>query len=552
MADYFGRIQRGDIYGGLVAAIVSIPIALTFGVASGAGAEAGLYGAVIIGLVAILFGGSKTLISEPTGPMTVFMTAVFASNIAEYGWHPGLTYSFSIVFFAGVIQILLGYFKLGRYFRLMPYSVISGFMSGIALILIVMQFPAFLGHDAVKGGIIGLIKKLPELLSYVNYFELVIGLGALLVLLFYPKSWQRWFPSQLAVLIFFGILVYFLPGNAGIKLIGAIDLGWPNFNLPVIPLDHNWSSIFLDAFLLALLGSIDTILTALIADSLTREEHDSNRELMGQGVANLTAGLLGALPGAGATMGTVVNIRTGARSRWSGIMRSVFLIVLIFGAAPLIQFIPLSLLAAIAFKVGIDILDWSFIKRAHKISQKALYIMYGVLLVTVFVDLVIAVGLGIFLANMLTIEKLSHLQSFNLRMVSDRSVDTAPLEDAEKEIFDKIREQVYLFYLSGPMIFGVARAIHRERKNIAPCQHLILDLQDVTHLDTTVLLAIENMVDEAIEMGKSVYLVPGRKIVEKRLRKLDLQQKIGEGNIFADRLSALRHVEGLSKNCNLD
>lgn len=546
MADYLGRIQKGDMYGGLVAAIVSIPIALTFGVASGAGPEAGLYGAVIIGLVATLFGGSKTLISEPTGPMTVFMTAVFASNIAEYGLHSGITYSFTIVFFAGAIQILLGYFKLGRYFRLMPYSVISGFMSGIALILIVMQLPAFLGHDAVKGGIIGLIKKLPELLSYVNYWELVIGLSALLVFLFYPKSWQRRFPSQLAVLIFFSFLVYLLPGNAGIRLIGAIDLGWPNFNLPVIPLDHNWSSVFLDAFLLALLGSIDTILTALIADSLTREEHNSNRELMGQGLANLTAGLLGTLPGAGATMGTVVNIRTGARSRWSGIMRSVFLVVLIFGAAPLIQFIPLALLAAIAFKVGLDILDWSFIKRAHKISQKALYIMYGVLLVTVFVDLVIAVGLGIFLANMLTIEKLSHLQSFNLRMVSDRTVDTAPLEDNEKEIFDKIREQVYLFYLSGPMIFGVARAIQRERKNIAPCQHLILDLQDVTHLDTTVLLAIENMVDEALELGKSVYLVPGRKNVEKRLQKLELQQKIGEENIFRDRLSALRHVEALT------
>ncbi|GAO30155.1 sulfate permease [Geofilum rubicundum JCM 15548] len=290
------------MYGGLVAAIVSIPIALTFGVASGAGPEAGLYGAVIIGLVATLFGGSKTLISEPTGPMTVFMTAVFASNIAEYGLHSGITYSFTIVFFAGAIQILLGYFKLGRYFRLMPYSVISGFMSGIALILIVMQLPAFLGHDAVKGGIIGLIKKLPELLSYVNYWELVIGLSALLVFLFYPKSWQRRFPSQLAVLIFFSFLVYLLPGNAGIRLIGAIDLGWPNFNLPVIPLDHNWSSVFLDAFLLALLGSIDTILTALIADSLTREEHNSNRELMGQGLANLTAGLLGTLPGAGATM----------------------------------------------------------------------------------------------------------------------------------------------------------------------------------------------------------------------------------------------------------
>ena len=545
MVDYLGKIKKGDVYGGLVAAIVSIPIALTFGVASGAGPEAGLYGAVIIGLVATLAGGSKTLISEPTGPMAVFMTAVFASNIAEYGMQDGMVYSFTIVFVAGIFQILLGYFKLGRYFRLMPYSVISGFMSGIALILIVMQLPALLGHEAVKGGIVGLIRILPELLSSVNYWELLIGGSALLVLLFYPKSWQGRFPSQLAVLIFFSLLVFFLPDKANVRLIGAIELGWPNFNLPLMPFDHNWSSVFLDAFLLALLGSIDTILTALIADSLTREEHNSNRELMGQGLANLSAGLLGTLPGAGATMGTVVNIRTGARNRWSGVMRSVFLIVLIFGAAPLIQFIPLALLAAIAFKVGIDILDWSFIKRAHKISQGALFIMYGVLLVTIFVDLVIAVGLGIFVANMLTIEKLSHLQSFNLRMISD-SVDTAPLSDEEKDIFDKIRDKVYLFYLSGPMIFGVARAIQRERKNIAPCNHLILDLEDVTHLDTTVLLAIENMVDEALDFGKNVYLVPGKHFIEKRLRKLKLPQKIGAENIFQDRLSALRYVEQLA------
>ena len=545
MSIFPGNIKRGDLYGGLVAAIVSIPIALTFGVASGAGPEAGLYGAVVIGLVAILAGGSRTLISEPTGPMTVFMTAVFASNIAEYGLQDGMVYSFTIVFFAGLFQILLGYFKLGRYFRLMPYSVISGFMSGIALILIVMQVPAFLGHEAVKGGIVGLVKNLPELLGSVNYLELMIGVGGLLVLLFYPKPWQGRFPSQLSVLIFFSLLVLFIPGGESIRLIGAFDLGWPNFNLPLMPLDHNWSSVFLDAFLLALLGSIDTILTALIADSLTREEHNSNRELMGQGLANLTAGLLGTLPGAGATMGTVVNIRTGARSRWSGIMRSVFLVVLIFGAAPLIQYIPLAILAAIAFKVGIDILDWSFIKRAHKISKGALFIMYGVLLVTIFVDLVIAVGLGIFVANMLTIEKLSHLQSFNLRMISD-SVDTAPLSDEEKEIFDKIRDNVYLFYLSGPMIFGVARAIQRERKNIAPCNHLILDLKDVTHLDTTVLLAIENMVDEALDFGKSVYLVTGEHFIEKRLRKLKLHQKVGEENIFHDRLSALRYVGQLA------
>ncbi len=549
MADYLGKMKRGDIYGGLVAAIVSIPIALTFGVASGAGPEAGLYGAVIIGLVATLGGGSKTLISEPTGPMTVFMTAVFASNITEYGMQDGMIYSFTIVFVAGIFQILLGYFKLGRYFRLMPYSVISGFMSGIALILIVMQLPAFFGHEAVKGGIAGLIRMFPELLSSVNYWELLIGGSALLVLLFYPRSWQGRFPSQLAVLVIFTLLVFLLPGKEEVRLIGTIDLGWPNFNLPLMPFDHNWSTIFLDAFLLALLGSIDTILTALIADSLTREEHNSNRELMGQGLANLSAGLLGTLPGAGATMGTVVNIRTGARSRWSGIMRSVFLVVLIFGAAPLLQFIPLALLAAIAFKVGVDILDWSFIKRAHKISRGALFIMYGVLLVTIFVDLVIAVGLGIFVANMLTIERLSHLQSFNLRMISD-SVDTAPLSDEEKEIFDKIRDKVYLFYLSGPMIFGVARAIQRERKNIAPCHHLILDLEDVTHLDTTVLLAIENMVDEALDFGKNVYLVPGKHFIEKRLRKLELHLKIGPENIFQDRLSALRHVEQLAKGEN--
>ncbi|MFW5783625.1 MAG: SulP family inorganic anion transporter, partial [Spirochaetota bacterium] len=404
-----GSTVPGDIYGGITTAVISLPMALTFGIVSGAGAIAGLYGAIVVGLFAAIFGGTRTLISEPTGPMTVTMTAVVAGTVAA---HPeqGLALAFTVVMLAGLFQIAFGVLKLGRYITLMPYSVISGFMSGIGVLLVITQLAPLLGQATPSGGAIGTLRSLPELVASVRLPELVLAGTSLAILFLVPEKARRYAPPPLVAVIAGTVLSLLLPWTDQVRTIGSIPMGLPRLVLPRLT-GALAPELIVDALVLAVLGSIDSLLTSMIADSLTREQHDSNRELIGQGIGNLLSGLLGGLPGAGATMGTVVNIRSGASTGRAGIIRAVLLLAIVLALAPLLRVIPMAVLAAIAVKVGLDILDWSFIGRAHRISLSSTLIMYAVLVVTVLVDLMVAVGVGVFVANILTIERLSNLPS---------------------------------------------------------------------------------------------------------------------------------------------
>jgi SulP family sulfate permease len=530
---------RGDIFGGVTAAIVSLPLALAFGVASGVGPEAGLYGAVLVGLFAAIFGGTPTLISEPTGPMTVVMTAVLTTMIAQNPEN-GISMAFTVVMIAGIFQMLLGVFKLGKYITLMPYSVISGFMSGIGIILILLQFAPFLGQPSPAGGVMGIFENLPELLRGIDVVEAMLGVITLVILFFMPKRLSRFVPPQLVALIVGTWVSLVVFSEADIRRIGEIPLGLPSIHLPVFT-SEQLTTMVLDGIVLGTLGCIDSLLTAVIADSLTRKEHDSNRELLGQGVANVVSGLFGGLPGAGATMGTVVNIQAGARSALSGIVRALILLVVVLGAARLTENIPLAVLAGIALKVGINILDWSFVKRAHKISWQATSIMYGVMLLTIFVDLIVAVGLGVFIANILTIERLSELQSNKVKSISDAD-DNVPLSDEERDLLDSMAGQVLLVYLSGPMIFGVSKAIAREQSAIHQSKAVIFDLSDVPLMDVTISLAVENAVKSAIESGQPVFIVKPSLSVQKTLGKCGVFELIPGGHVCQTRKEALLNV----------
>jgi SulP family sulfate permease len=495
---------RGDVFGGLTAAIVSLPMALAFGVASGAGAEAGLYGAICVGLFASLFGGTPTLISEPTGPMTVVMTAVLTSLVAS---HPenGLAMAFTVVMIAGLFQILLGLLKLGRYITMMPYSVISGFMSGIGIILIILQFGPMLGQPSVSGGVLNNLLAIPEFIKSLSVAELSISLTALLALFFIPKRIAKVVPPQLIVLVLGTTIALLLFGD-NLRLVGPISLGIPDFYLPYFTADQV-TTMLIDGMVLGTLGCIDALLTAVIADSLTRNEHNSNKELIGQGIGNLASGFIGGLPGAGATMGTVVNIQTGARTALSGIVRAAVLLVVVAFASGLASNIPLAILAAIAVKVGLSILDWSFLKRAHRVSTSATLIMYLVIALTVLVDLMVAVGLGVFIANIITIDKLSRLQAQrNMQVISDVD-DNISLESEEKKILEKNRGDIALLYFSGPLIFGMSRALARERNSLNAFRKILIDLTDVPTLDTTMVLALENTIQDAVQGGKLVTTV---------------------------------------------
>ena len=534
---------RGDAFGGVTAAVIALPMALAFGVAATGDPAPGLWGAVIIGLVAAVFGGTPTLISEPTGPMTVVFTSVILSFTATApDKETAMAMAFTVVILAGLFQILFGLFRLGRYVTQMPYTVISGFMSGIGLILIILQLAPFLGQASPKGGVIGTLQAIPELLAGAQPMEVCLALITLAILWFTPKQLKKIAPPQLIALLV-GTLVS-LPlisgfGSEDIRRIGEIASGFPQLQLPMFS-GAELQLMVVDAAVLGMLGCIDALLTSVVADSLTRTEHNSNKELIGQGLGNLVSGLFGGLPGAGATMGTVVNIQSGGRSALSGIFRAVILMLVILVGAPLAAEIPQAVLAGIALKVGVDIVDWDFIKRAHRISRNGALIMYLVIGLTVLVDLITAVFVGVFIANILTIDKMSALQSQAIKSVSTGGDDDLDIPTDERKLLDQGNGQVLLFQLTGAMIFGVAKAISREHNAISDCKAVVFDLSEVSHLGVTAALAVENAVEEAIEVGRQVFVVGASGTTRRRLEKLGLFNKLPAERTEIDRREALR------------
>jgi len=539
---------KGDLFGGVTTAVISLPLALAFGVASGAGAEAGLWGAIMVGFFAALWGGSTTLISEPTGPMTVIMTAVLTSMMAKYPG-TGMAMAFTIVMMAGAFQVLLGTLKLGKYVTLMPYSVISGFMSGIGVILILLQISPLLGQAAPAGGVMGTLSALPNTLSNIQFGELFLGILTLGILFFLPKEYRKYVPAQLIALVAVTLLSMIIFDTDSIRRIGEIPAGLPSLVIPHFNADI-FTAMVIDALVLGTLGCIDTLLTAVIGDSLTRKEHDSDKELRGQGFANMISGLFGALPGAGATMGTVTNIQVGARSPLSGIIRAVVLALVVLIAGGLTEPIPMAVLAGIAVYVGFNILDWSFIQRAHKVSVQGMAIMYGVMFLTVFVDLIVAVGLGVFISNILIIEQLSREQTRTVRSISDADGDDGdlPLTEEERAILDRANGKLLFLYLSGPMIFSVSKAISRQHTSVSDYEVMILDLTDVPMIDVTVGLALENAIKDALDAKCEVFLLCPNEQTLQELEKFHVVDLVPDNNTYGLRRdaleAALKYIEG--------
>lgn len=531
------RNLRGDIFGGVTAAIIALPMALAFGVASGAGAVSGLWGAVLVGFFAALFGGTPTLISEPTGPMTVVMTAVIA-NLTAANPENGMAMAFTVVMLAGVFQIIFGTLRLGKYVTMMPYTVISGFMSGIGIILMILQLAPFLGQASPPGGVVGTLQSIPTLLTNIQPAETSLAATTVAIIGLMPTRFKKVVPPQLVALIVGTALSLILFPDLDIRRIGAIPAGFPAIQVPTFSADQ-LQLMFVDAAVLGMLGCIDALLTSLVADSLTRTEHNSNKELIGQGLGNLMSGLFGGIAGAGATMGTVVNIQTGGRTALSGLVRAGVLLVVILGAANLAATIPLAVLAGIALKVGIDIIDWDFLKRAHQISLKGALIMYGVIALTVLVDLIAAVGIGVFVANILTIERMSELNAESVQTISDAD-DTILLDADEKRWLDDANGRVLLFHLSGPMIFGVAKAISREHNAVGSCDAIVFDLSSVPHMGVTASLTLENAIKEAVEKGRQVFIVGASGQTKRRLEKLKVFSLISPDQLYMNRVDALR------------
>jgi len=532
---------RGDFFGGITAAVVALPLALAFGVSSGAGAIAGLYGAIIIGFFAALFGGTPSQISGPTGPMTVVIATVFSAELARDPEN-GAAIAFTVIMLGGIFQILFGIMRLGKYITLMPYTVISGFMSGIGVIIILLQFGPFLGHPA-SANVVESVTKLPYFLSNVNSAEAALGVLTLAIVFLTPSKITRLVPSPLLALVIGTFTAVYLLPTQDLRLIGDIPSGLPSLHVPTFNIARI-RDIFGYGLMLAVLGAIDSLLTSLVADNITQTQHDSDRELIGQGIANLISGLFGGLPGAGATMRTVINVKSGGKTPISGMIHALFLLLVVLKAGELTSNIPQAVLAGILIKVGIDIIDWSFIKRAHTISLKATGLMYIVLFLTVFVDLITAVAVGVFFANMLTIKSLSDIQSNHVRTIinPDEDDDDAALSMEEKHLLKKARGKILLFNLSGPMSFGAAKTISQRMGIVRKYEVLILDLSDVPLLGVTASLAIENMIKDACANNHQVFLVGATGKVKRRLQNMKLLRLLSPNHCFDQRLFAIQEA----------
>jgi SulP family sulfate permease len=374
----------------------------------------------------------------------------------------------------------------------------------------------------------------------------MLAVIALAILFLMPRRWRRIVPPQLLALVVGTLVAVWFLGAGSYREIGAIPAGLPELQMPYFTADQ-WQSMIVDALVLAMLGAIDALLTSVIADSLTRTQHDSDKELVGQGLGNLASGLFGGLPGAGATMGTVVNIQTGARTAISGLTRALILGIVVLWAAGLVSVIPLAVLAGIAIKVGIDIIDWGFLRRAHRVSIRGAAIMYGVIAMTVFVDLITAVGIGLFVANILTIRRLADLQSEGVRLFGAGAegtvgFDCANAQEEERKILSNEGTGVSLLCLSGPLIFGAAKAVTRQQNALRDARSLVVDLTGVPHIGVTTSLAVEATIREAAEHGCRVYLAGLQEQPRRRFERLGLGEVVPAQNWIDKRVDALKRA----------
>lgn len=518
---------KGDIFGGLTAGVVALPLALAFGEASGAGPIAGLWGAIIVGFFAALFGGTGSQISGPTGPMVV----VFAGVYASLGGAPALV--FSVVVLAGVLQILLGVFKFGQYIRLVPYPVISGFMSGIGCIIIALQVSRLFGSEPDGGGTIPALAAIPGAVMNPNVPALIIGLVTLGIIFFWPAKLGKWVPSALAALIIGTLLSLVLKGA---PILGDIPTGFPAFIMPSFSQD-SLLIVLEAAFILALLGAIDSLLTSLVADNMTRTRHNSDKELLGQGIGNTIAGLFGAIPGAGATMRTVVNIRTGGSTKISGMLHGAVLLAIVVALAPLASQIPHAVLAGILIKVGYDIVDFAYIKRSHKGPRWDLALMALVLGLTVFVDLITAVGVGVTLAALAFVKRLADTQLENIQFAGPDSPSPE-----ETTLLDASKGKITVFEFGGPLSFGAAADLgHHVREKVRlHTAAIILDFSRLPYLDVSAARAVETIACDAKEAGKTIYIAGMNDEVAGVLAGLEADHCIPEGTTFKDRVEAIR------------
>ena len=574
---------KGDIFGGITAGIVALPLALAFGVSSGLGPSAGLYGSIFVGFFAALFGGTNTQISGPTAPMTAVSMVVIAGIVAAFEGNveKALPSILTVFLLAGVMQVGLGLIGLGKYIRYIPYPVVSGFMTAIGVIILVTQILPSLGYypkedtafvnqfkpqaeeiildnilkdEAGEGllvlenfketivkaekitdeqilkesqtlagkdasGVIGALKVIPRALQKINWLELVPALGTIIIIYGFKRITTKIPSTLVALLVMSGIAYGFGLNYRPIEEIPS-GLPIPNFEIFSNFSLANISPYIFTALTLALLGAIDSLLTSVVADNMTKTKHKPNKELIGQGIGNTIAAVFGGLPGAGATIRTVVNINAGGKTRISGMMAGLLLLVILLALGPVASQIPAAVLAGILITVGIGVMDYRGLKAIPKMPRPEVIIMLIVLILSSVWNLVYAVGIGLVIASLMFMKKIGDLTADRSTVTSfDRSKAWPDEVDLSKDL----KEEVFIKHIRGPLFFGSTSYFQQLVKQIPDATStVIIRMGRMQYIDQSGLYAMEDVLVDLISTGKKVLLV---KILEQpkyMLKNIDI------------------------------
>ncbi|PHS62894.1 MAG: sodium-independent anion transporter [Flavobacterium sp.] len=574
---------KGDIFGGITAGIVALPLALAFGVSSGLGPSAGLYGAIFVGFFAALFGGTNTQISGPTAPMTAVSMVVIAGIVAAFeGDISKALPSILIIFFlAGLIQVGLGLLGLGKYIKYIPYPVVSGFMTAIGVIILVTQILPSIGYypkedsefvnqfkpqaeeiilenilkeeagegilvlenfkETVKradliseeqilkesqtlaskeaSGVLGSVKVIPRAINNINWLELLLALGTILIIYGF-KYITKVIPSTLvALLVMSGIAFGF---GLDYRPIEEIPSGLPLPHFEIIT-TFNLSSItpyIFTALTLALLGAIDSLLTSVVADNMTKTKHNPNKELIGQGIGNSFGAIFGGLPGAGATIRTVVNINAGGKTRISGMIASLLLLLILLVLGPVASQIPAAVLAGILITVGIGVMDYKGLKAIPYMPKPEVIIMIVVLILSSVWNLVYAVGIGLVIASLMFMKKIGDL-------TAERSdVKSLLKEKAWSDEIDfptELKEKVFIKHIKGPLFFGSTSDFQQLMKQIPDSASIIIiRMGRMQYIDQSGLYALEDALVDLANQNKKILLVNVLKQPRYLLERIDI------------------------------
>ena len=514
---YNPQTLRGDILGGITAAVVSLPVALAFGLAAGLSPAAGIHGAIAVGFFAAVFGGTRALISGPTGSMTVAMSVIVAShaeNIAE---------AFTIVIMAGLIQMLFGLLRIGRYITYTPYSVISGFMTGVGVIIILVQTPPFLGAPIVAGGPMATLGNISGVFHNFEHNALGIAIVTLAVAVLWPNRYDRYLPSTLVALgvgTAMGILWL-----TDAPTIGAVPTNLPSFHLPETDPGVLVRAIE-PALVIALVGSVDTLLTALVGDSMTRTRNDPSRELLAQGIGNVITGFIRGLPGSGATPSTVANIQAGGATLVSGVLAVAILVAMILTLGDYVGSIPNAVLAGILVKVALDTIDWRFVTRMHRVQREHLAVMLLTFGLTVFLDLVAAVAVGMIAAAVTSARQFERLEMDSVVSVPLLDRGFLGVEEDEEDI-DHFSARVGLVALRGTFtVASSSKLIDTIGGDIRDHEVVILDFSDTVYMDDSAALVVEQLVETALTQDTPCIVMGLSGTPAQNLHALDVLKRV--------------------------